>query len=176
MLLNVLKRAKEDGHILSIYTDKENTEKFSAGYIQQISEDLVLISHVTPYGLYDGYMIRRIEDIYRLECHGKYEKKLETLYNIQNQNHKKIPHGCGTIFEDLFKFSLDNHLVINIQLHYSELEDIQGYVDEFFEDSLIVRQLDDEGNDDGETVISISDITLLTCDSDREMALRLLST
>ena len=47
---------KESKKIVSLYSNCEQTNKFSVGFIKAVSNDFVAIAHITPCGMYDGFM------------------------------------------------------------------------------------------------------------------------
>lgn len=59
MLLQKLLQSKVEHKLVCIYSNVENTESFSAGYIQQADENMVLIDSVNRQGNYDGYLVKK---------------------------------------------------------------------------------------------------------------------
>lgn len=168
--------AAKTNHIpISIYTDKADTRKFSFGFIQEYSKEYVLINSITPYGLYDGYIILKREEIYRIEKEDCYGKKLHRLYSLQNQSHKLVLKKTDSWLLNLLYFANASRLAISVELLSSEYNDLQGYVLGVEEDRVIIEQLDGYGNKDGYSVVALNDITFVYCDSDKEIALKLLS-
>ena len=45
------------------------------GYIYAIGRQDFLIKHITPHGLADGYILKKIDSVMHLEISGQYEKK-----------------------------------------------------------------------------------------------------
>lgn len=89
MFKDILEKSRNEKEILSLYTNKEDTERFSVGYILGLCEKYCIIALISPSGLYDGYRVIDINEIYKIEYGGDYEKKLKKLYDIKN-NHIKI--------------------------------------------------------------------------------------
>ncbi len=172
---NKIKEFKNTKNIVSIFDDYENTDKFSAGFIVDISDDHILLEHVSPYGLYDGFMVKEIKNVYRITYCGKYERKLDYLYKVQKQSHSKIKSLSDSVLMNLLLHAQNNKLVTTVELFDSELEDIQGYVSNISEELIVFDTVDDYGKIDGKSIIKINDITYLTCDSDKEMSIKLLS-
>lgn len=175
MFKQYLLSAKENGNPVSIYSDNESTERFSFGFIQGVSDDYVLLASISPLGFYDGYVIIKYKDIYRLEKNDKYGEKVYKLYGIRKQNHPIVPLTSDNIILDLIQFSRDKQLVVTIELDNSGYDDLQGIVSEIQGDMVVVMQIDDDGNPDGKTVVCFDRITRAICDSDKEMAIKLLS-
>ncbi|MEG1193480.1 MAG: hypothetical protein RSG50_09685, partial [Clostridia bacterium] len=102
---DVLHRSTSSGEVLCIYCDNANTNTFSAGIIQDSDEAFVLINHLTPDGDYDGYMLRRIDDIYLIESNNKYALSLCKMYAQKEKKHMMIGKDPGSIMERLLKYA-----------------------------------------------------------------------
>ena len=61
--------------IVSIFCDEDDTSMFLEGYIYAIGRQDFLIKHITPHGLADGYILKKIDSVMHLEISGQYEKK-----------------------------------------------------------------------------------------------------
>ena len=67
--------------VASLYFDKENPFSHLTGRILQIRQNEVLIAHISMHGCYDGYILKRIDDLYRVDVDGKYEQNRAALFN-----------------------------------------------------------------------------------------------
>ena len=170
----VLLEAKESKVPISLYTDSEDKSKFTFGFILGISDDDVLLGSITPYGFYDGYTIRHLDDIYRVEKGDSYGLRVSKLYKIHSQGHPPLS-VTGDFVQDVLSFSCEYHLVVSIELMNSGYDDIQGFVSSVQGPMVVIEQVNDDGEFDGDTVVSIDDITCITCDSEKESAVKLLS-
>lgn len=92
-ILSVLKRSHEESLMVSVYSDRNEPEGFSAGFIDSLSAEQFVLKHVTPEGIQDGYIIRRTEDVFRVDAGGEYERRLELLYTLQKQRHEDFITG-----------------------------------------------------------------------------------
>lgn len=160
---------------VSIYTDNEEVEKFSLGFIQGVSDDYVLLASISPFGFYDGFTIKNYKDIYRCESKDKYGEKAHKLYQIRKQNHPSLDLTSDDLILNLIQYAYDSHLVVSIELNHSEYDDLQGFISGIQGDMITIEQRDDYGNADGESIVFWDNITCVTCDSDKEMAIKLLS-
>lgn len=174
MIEYLLHQAMKEGHVLSVYTDKEDTDHFAAGFIQRMTEQYVLIAHVSPFGMYDGYVLKYRADIYRVEYQGQYENKVEQLYRLRHQKHNKVENRTDSLIEDLLNYAYENGVFVSIEINNSGYKDVHGKVQTLQNETVVIRQIDESGNPDGETAINLQDISLVTCDSDEEIAMRLL--
>lgn len=162
-------------NIIGIYSDNTSTDKFSAGYVIAVSSDDVVIAHITPNGMYDGFMLKKIEDIYRIDVDGKYETVLQKLYTEQSQFHKEFNAEYNNLTKSFLYFAAINKYVVTIELFDSGLEDVQGFIDNINEETVNIRKLNSYGEYEGNSIIFINDITFITCDSDNEHTLKILA-
>ena len=75
MLKGDLEKCKEKHILTSFYSDRDDTDSFSVGYIQGISDKYVLTESISKYGNYDGFDLRLLNRIFSAEWGGLYEKK-----------------------------------------------------------------------------------------------------
>ena len=62
--INTLLRAKKEKVlIVSIYSNWNEPEKCAVGFVEDISDEQISLKHITPHGLNDGYVIRRLDDV-----------------------------------------------------------------------------------------------------------------
>jgi len=178
---NYLKDFKVKEKIVSVYSDPDSMDKFSAGFVSECTEDMVLLKHVSPIGTYDGYAVIRLENISRIDSDGIYERKLELLYSTQKQKHpkrlirKKVNSETNLFFETL-KVAQEKAFLVNVSLDSNNnQESAIGYVKKLDKESLIIQQLSLSGVDDGETILHVYDIEKMYCDSEDDRALGVLN-
>ncbi len=161
--------------LVSIFDNVYKTDKFIAGFILNVSDEFVLVAHVDSFGFYDGYLVKQLNKIYNIEFDGKYEKKLLTLYKLQNQSHKKVAIDSSSIIIDLLNHAKNNNLAISAELYNSGTYDVQGLIENLNESTITVKLIDDYGCENGMSMFNINNITSLICDSDIEISLKLLN-
>ena len=167
-LHDVLNASISNNEVLCIYCNTTDTNTFSAGVIQDFDEEFVLINHLTEDGDYDGYMLRRIEDIYLIEANNKYSLSLRELHMQKEEKHKMIGNGLKSIKECLLKFSQKNRLIVSVELCLSGFYDIQGFVTCIDSQFVTVQVIDNNGKEDGVAYIESESITKIVCDSEDE--------
>lgn len=175
----LMKQSIGEGVIVSIFSNRNQPDKCSVGYVAKISGDEVLINHVTTTGLNDGYVVRKLKDVYRIDINGQYEKKLHGLYTLQNQIHKELikkeMSDDLNLFEEVLIESQKDILIVNICIDESEEQDsIIGYVNSVDDKEVVISRISENGLSDGESVILIDDIVKINCDSTDERILKLL--
>jgi len=175
MFKDYLLQAMNQKNIVSLYTNDEDTEKFSLGFVQGVSNDYVLLASITPYGFYDGYIIKNYNDIYRVESNDKYGESKKKLYNLRSQNHAIIENKTDNLILCILEYALINHLVVSVELHDSGNNDLQGFVSNIEDGKIWIDQLDPYGQSDGKGIALIEDITWVACDAEDEQAIKLLA-
>ena len=161
---------KTEGKIASIYWS-DDVGHFSSGFVCAIKDDFVLLAHVAPLGEYDGFRVHALEGVCKVKWGGKYERKIQTLYELKHQAHPDVSI-TGSLMADLLLFAKAKSLFISAELLNSSYDDIRGQVLGVTADVLTVHLFDEYGDDDGSCIVDLKDITVLVCDSDEEAALK----
>lgn len=168
-IYDFLKKSLDENLVVSVFSDREQPEKCAVGYVASISDDQVLINHITPTGLYDGYVIRKLEDIFRIDTDGQYEKKMNQLYTLKKQMHEefipcKVKHG--NLFKAALTASQKSELIVNFCIDETEVQDSMiGFVKEVNDNEVVINQVTEYGVDDCHSVVLLDDIIKLNCDS-----------
>ncbi|AUS09487.1 hypothetical protein C1X05_12120 [Laceyella sacchari] len=176
-ILEALKRSLYKGMIVSVYSDRNQPGNFSAGFIDAISDEQFVMKHVTPEGTNDGYIMRRIEDVFRVDVHGEYEQRLRLLYTLQKQRHEDFLNGAVTEQSNLFVESLTiaqaRNLIVTICIDETESQDdITGFVKEINTEEVTIARISSNGSNDGESIFLIEDITKMNCDTTAERLIK----
>lgn len=158
--------------ILEIYTNVSDPEKFSAGFVCAVSDKELLLCHIHPSGLYDGYMVKEISSIYRLNYKTKYCDKLRKLWKINGRKHLEVAQGSSNQYLNLLNHALNNRLVVSVELLDSSFSNIDGLVKRIEGESVTFEEYDQYGEFDGVSIICLNDITHLVCDSEDESCLK----
>lgn len=100
----------------SVYYDTENRGKHFTGYIVGHDNEHLLIAHISAHGLYDGFILKRIEDIYRIDYDGSYEKKIDTLYRVKQQSHPDAAEitKSDSILKNALCYARDHKLIVSV--------------------------------------------------------------
>ena len=165
--MSLLNQLKEQKKLVSIYLDKENTEKFFLGFLSAIDEDSYILSSYTPSGYEDGFIWGKIENIYRVDSDGKYEKKMLCLIH----SHEKTVSPLSAFSEknnlcELLTLSLEKGAFVMIELLDSGYDDVCGIVKSIESDACCITSIDEYGDYDGECVVGFSDISQVAYNSE----------
>jgi len=165
---NMLALAHQNGTIVAIYNNKDNTRAFWTGYICRIDDLYILLAHIQSSGLYDGYFLLELSSIYRIERDTPYLHKIEKLYQHNEQHHPELIQKTISIINDVLLFAKENLYVLSIQLLNSGYDDVIGTVKNVEDGFLHINVLDEYGICSGETTLELQTITRIACDTEDE--------
>lgn len=156
--------------VVSVFCDSLNPDKHLTGRICASSENVVMIQHISPRGLYDGFILVQSDDIYRIDTDGKYERKMCNLYKAKKQEH---PHFLidEDLYTSLLVFCKMQELVISIELADVTLS---GFVTAFDDERITLALVDNYGDSNGQTVVVNSEIISIAADTQNEQDIKLL--
>jgi soluble P-type ATPase len=173
-LCSILTDVKEKHEIISLFSDPDNTDKFSAGFVLHVTDEHILLASVDRKGRYDGFTAKRSEDIYEVDNNGEYEHKMQKLYDIQKQSHPEVNVG-EDLFNDLLSFAKSNKLFVTIECYDSGYDDVQGRVLSADQSTIEIEKYDEYGRRDGTAVLDYNSISRICCDSEDEQVMRMMA-
>ena len=74
--------------LASVYTDPDDPEGFSAGFVEAADSGHVLMCDLTPWGQIDGWRVRRNSDVLNVLYGEEYEQRLAMLMDYHRQHHR----------------------------------------------------------------------------------------
>lgn len=170
-MLNTIKHCYENKLITYFYFDADDGSKELCGYISYYNKDIIVISHITANGLYDGYVIRYISDLFEIDYDGKYEERIEKLYKLKKQSHKEIVFNNDNIISIMFDFAKENGYLISLET--SELINI-GELISYNDNTVTLKILDKYGQKECIAAVNIDKVISFGIDGTDEQNLRLL--
>lgn len=170
-MLETIKKCYEENKVVSLYFNKEDNSCHLTGFVAAFNNDEILVKHITNRGNYDGFILNRFENLYRISYDDKYENKILKLYNIKNQNHPKINVKAGNILFSLFDFSMKNNYLCTIEFTN---DNIVGFIMDYNDDYIYIEEINDYGEKMGKCVINYDEIITISCDTDNEQDLMIL--
>jgi hypothetical protein len=138
------------------------------GYIVEYNDTLIVLQHVTIFGLEDGLMVEKIENIETFETEDDYVKSFQFLFKNKNKILKqtvkniKLPESENWQYE-LLKSKFDKGKLVTIELNNDD-KVTHGYIIDVDEKNLQFNPIDKLGKDEGITIYKLSDISGLTID------------
>lgn len=157
--------------IANFYFDSENTDNFRTGYVCSYNDDLIVIAHISTRGLYDGFMLYKMQDLFQLETDDEYSKKIKRLYGLKKQKHPEFPTENNDPLRTLLTFAKEKNFIVSLCLEDSY---VCGYVNDFDDVHICIDVIDDYGRADGSAEVAIIEVQRIYCDSYPEQDAKLL--
>ena len=156
--------------LVSLFSDELQPDTHLTGFLYAVSEEFVIIKHITPSGLYDGYVMVWRDDIFRIDAEGKYEQKIKALYDIKKQQHPILPLEKD-LYCSLLQFCMTNNYLLCVQLNDSM---IRGILMDFDDQTIFLQGINEYGENDGSQVVSIESVRSFSIDCQEEQDILLL--
>lgn len=157
--------------ISNFYFDKENTDKFRTGYVCAYNNEWIIIAHISTRGLYDGFLLYKMQDLFQAETDDEYGKKIKRLYELKKQKHPDFKDEGDDPLKMFLNFAKERQFIVSLNLEDSY---ICGYLNDFDDLHICVDVIDDYGKADGKTEVAISEVKEIDCDSYNEQDIKLL--
>lgn len=175
MFIENLHKLKKEKRIASFYTDEDDTSKFMVGYVMDYNDKYFIVAAISPQGLYDGFVLKKTESIFRINMDSIYEKKILSLSKYHKIIYEEISFKEDNLILGLLSFAKIKNYVVSIELLNSGYYDIQGYVEVVDNDGCKIKQITEYGELDGICFVTLSDITQISCNSEDEINLKILN-
>ena len=131
-----------------------------------------MIAHISRNGYYDGYILRRTDDVYRIDYDGEYEKKIGVLYKVKEQKHKAVDiKNDESLFLATLRFAKENSFVVSLVFNNGCRA---GLIKNYNDDIIQLYSLNDNGAEDGFAVVKTTEILAIEVDTDYEQDLKIL--
>lgn len=155
----ILNKSKDHNSYINVYSDSENTNKFSMGVVISHDDDFVLLKKISPEGNYDGFSIILNQDIHCIEFEDNYIKRIlltikEDISYVQKEEQKLLSNSFR--FDDAINLCLKQKYLCSIDLIYDR--GFVGYVEDFDGDNIIIKNIDDNNKPDGYSLLRILEI------------------
>ncbi len=160
----------KDDQLVSVYCDTNCPNTHLTGFIGAIFDDDVIVRHISKEGLYDGFIMIRTSDVFRVDLGGEYENKILALYTIKKQSHPMLSFGDSSM-ETLLNFCIEESLVLSLELLNCTLT---GFVLDFDETKVHLQLVDLNGRKNGETFVMCDEIVSFAADTSTEQDIRCL--
>jgi hypothetical protein len=167
ILNKVLSHSKKTKTITGVRKYNDGDDLY-VGYVVDYNDTLLVLQHITKFGLEDGLMVEKIENIESFETEDDYVKSYQFLVKNKTKIFKqtvksiKLPDNENWQYE-LLKARFDKGKLVTIELNNDDLV-THGYIVDFDESNLAFKPIDNLGNEEGTTIYKIADISGLTID------------
>jgi hypothetical protein len=137
-------------------------------YVTDVDEDSALLQCVTPGGHYCGYLVKRLDRIYRVIVGSLDARRAENLFRMRGVFHEAVEHCPGGNILALLQYAKSAGKVVSIELIESDQWDIMGFVTNVDGQAVTIRQVTNYAGNDGCASPYLEDITEVSCDDDGE--------
>ncbi len=167
ILDKLLSHSKKTKTVIGVrkYNDGDD---FYVGYIVDFNDTLIVLQHISKFGLEDGLLVEKIENIESFETEDDYVKSYQLLFKNANkigrQTVKNIKLSKDENWQyELLKSKFDKGKIVTIELNNDDSL-THGFILDFDERHFHFKPISNLGVDEGENVYKLSDITSLTVD------------
>ncbi|MCP1224315.1 hypothetical protein [Sebaldella sp. S0638] len=152
---------------MKFYFNESKLNSLFVGYVDMVKDNIIRIRAVSPEGLNDGYILRRLSDIIKIERNTLYLKKIkkiaENLHylekNIEINNTKE-----KDLLTDTLKIAKKKKLLITLYFD-EDKSSLTGYVKELGDEEIKISVIDEYGMEDGEHTVTINIIDQIDINS-----------
>lgn len=176
LIIKILKESMIENKVISIYTNKRNTNLFSVGIVVKYDEDEVVLKSIDYYGEYDGYIARKIDTIFNIDIDTKYNTTLYKLYTLKKQKHSKIKfnESCkDSIYKELIENAMNNNLFVSIK--EKNKKEYTAKIEKMEKHTLYLNIINEYGIHLKKYLSNIDDIKKINCDTKDEQCIQLLN-
>ena len=174
---DTLRRALENDALIGIFSDPSDPAGFMAGWVEAVTDEHVLLRHLSRHGRYDGYRLLHLEEIFRVDTEGRYLERLLSLSQAREERFLRL-------FEE--KVSSESDLIVEtlraaqrrelmVRVYILERDNESGRVKDLSHDTVTIERLDHYGAADCDAMIHLEAISNLSCDDEALQDLRILA-
>lgn len=145
--------------LVSLYTDTDEPDEFTLGYLLEIDSDNVLLNTIDSHGEENGFCTINLEDVFIFDGDKQYSEQVQRLFSIKNQKRRYIAELNGNPILDFLKYAADNELLTVV----NDDRDYKGYVSYYSPDILELRIISHYWDDMGTATIDMNNINCLRC-------------
>lgn len=175
-LLSALQECRKNEELISIYCydeDNNTSDNSYTGWIIGLDHDLILFACISSDALYDGFILKEVSEIYRIDRNTYYEKKIEKLYRLKHSQHPNLKlETKADLLEAFLKFGQTQHLIFTIT--QTDGNSFSGFLKAFDKKTLTIREINSSGEENGTILIRMGDVLTFELDGYYEQCLRLL--
>ncbi len=174
-MIKQLKSFQNEKSYICIHSDATDPGKFVFGRIVGVDADWFAVSMVSPDGEYDGVLMKRIDDVIRIERSERYAGKMKILMDARGYEEKEASFPAESVLLGGLVYAKEHRLIASVELDHSGFDDITGYIEDVGEEVCEMSQLDEDGREDGTSYFTPKDISQVCIDSTDERRLSILN-
>lgn len=176
MLYNELIKIMNEDTLVSLYDNRNNISRFIFGKLLFVNEDFFIIQLFSSTGHLDGLLLKRIDEVFRIEINSSYHKKIMKLIELNNARTEKIDFCDSKPIESFLEFAKYNNHVVSVEILGGDSFNLIGFIESNHDNICKIQQIDEYGYFDGLSVFNITDVTEISCNSSSEIVIKNLYT
>lgn len=164
-----LRIACQQHMMASLYTEPDDPDAFNAGYVEAVTPRHVLLWAVTPWGQFDGWCLRRTEDVLQVFMGDDFEIRLQMLLQMEDAQYAPLLTPAPQAEEDLLQRVLQLAAAEQRIVSVVTGEDTYtGWVRHLDDLRASIEVLDFFGAPDGERQFPLREMQVVTVDTQEE--------
>jgi hypothetical protein len=175
LISDVLMECMQAKELVEVYTDRKDAGKFHVGFVTACSRDHCVMMLVSPEGYSDGYLLVHVEDIFRTQAGGAYERKMQTLMKYRNTKPVFIEMDSSNLVFSFLDYAKSTGSIVSLEVFDYGFGG-QGFVENVDADECKLRYVNSFGENDGEGYVRLEDIAQVSMNGQEENILEILHT
>ena len=157
-----LRQAQSSGDLVAVFTNQDDPDWCSVGYVDLITEEYVRLREVTPDGKLVGVEVRSLARIFRVTTtkDDEHVRKVARLASVDGNviREQRLTGEEANPILDALRLSFEDRTLVT--LLYRD-EDFTGYVAKMADGAVSLMRVGPYGKPEGETVIRTAEIDAL---------------
>ncbi len=164
-----LRLFKDAGVLASLFIDPQNPDDFIAGYVEAVSQRLVMILSVSPFGRYDGHIAVRTADVSFLMGEDDYSLRLARLLTVRGVRRPTLiePTDGEDLIHAMCRYAQANDTVITLWAE-DDAEHV-GRVLQLDDMRVTIGELDYFGQDPRPATFRLRELTMASVGSEDDL-------
>jgi len=161
----IIKKIIEKKSLAAIYTNKKDSEKFTVAIVLYSDGEFIFCKCYDDSGDFDGYEIKRIDDIFLIELQGEYLEALSIKNDTEFFEYEKYK-DCIELLRDIV---VCNNYCISVELINSGKLDVRGGILSIESDYISCQTYRNDGQKDAISFFLLRDISCMTIHSQEDI-------
>lgn len=162
------------GKIIQCHIDDSDPESFVVGRLVCYDARWIMMKDLSTSGHWNGIALYMRSDIVMVNEATDYLQKILTLVKCWGESEPYVPTLSDDLLSNVLQYARESGRLIALELHRSGVRDITGTIEYLSPNTVLLKQVDEYGFDDGKSYVSIDAISRCFMDDDELMCLAML--
>ena len=173
----ILTEAQTRHQVVSVFTNEDDIYKASVGFVAAVDDEYLILFHITEDGEYDGYVLKRMANIFRIDADCEYERRCQRLYGLKKQHHDSLLQSSDSLIIDFFDWANQSGFVVGVGIRDTGSISVRGLVETIDTQGklLMLREVTNNGERTGIISFEFSAVERACCDTQEDHNLKLLA-